>query len=257
MPRPDTSTPVEATVNILRAAAPWCLTHKGALLEAAEPAHLDGFDALADALEAAASAFNTEQRDAVSLTPRRDALLTLVRQLLTSTVATVRLHHKGTDHALRATARRFVERAPSDTRSLNAAQRALIRLTAALTAEPKATGHTTPKLQASAADLAAQVKAMQADYAREGQEYSQAASRFESLRAEAVKRVALLQLAAEAISFDALQPLTDLHAIFDTHNPAPIQRSTADDLLKADSDLHDLDGTDDDPDSPADDPAKP
>jgi hypothetical protein len=112
MPRPDIDTPIEPIVNILRAAAPWCVTHKDALLEVAEPDQLDGLSAEGDALEAAANAFEREKRDAVDLTPRRDALLLSVRQLLMATIAAIRLqHHKSGQKTLRAISRRFVQSA--------------------------------------------------------------------------------------------------------------------------------------------------
>jgi hypothetical protein len=248
MPRPDIDTPIEPIVNILRAAAPWCVTHKDALLEVAEPDQLDGLSAEGDALEAAANAFEREKRDAVDLTPRRDALLLSVRQLLTATSAAIRIHNKDEEpKALRAVSRRFVQAAPSSVRSLDRAQSATNRLLAACDATPTAAGHTTPKLRARAATLQGEIKALQADYAREGQEYSQASKLRDALRVGALKRIATLQLAAEAISFDTIQPLNDLHAIFKAHNPNPTTHSTADDLLEGDSDLGDLSDPDDDP----------
>lgn len=247
MSRPSIDTPIEPIVNILRAAEPWSATHKAALLEVAEPEQLAGLHAEGDALEAAASAFEREKRDAVDLTPRRDALLVASRQVMTATAAAIRLSHRAAEpKALRAILRRFVLSAPSHVRSLDGAQRAMTRVVAACDATPHAAGKNTAKLRAMAEARSAEIKALQADYAREGQEYSQAADRQDALRARAIKRIATLQLAAEAVSFEVMEPLSDLMAIFKAHNPTAQGRSTADDLLEDDSDLGDLTDTDDD-----------
>jgi hypothetical protein len=247
MSRPDKDTPIEPIVNILRATEKWSATHKDTLLEVDEPEHLEGLSAEGDALEAASNAFEREKRDDVDLTPKRDALVVSVRQLLTATVAALRLvHQKAEPKVLRAVTRRFVQRAPSTVRSLDGAQRAMNRVVAACDATPSAAGRNTPKLRAMAAVKLVEIKALQDDYARESQEYSQAAANLVARRASALARITLLQLAAEAVSFENMQPLDDLNAIFTALNPVAPSRSTGDDILEGDSDLGDLSDPDDD-----------
>ncbi len=254
MPRPDADSPNEVIVNVLRASDGWCKTHKKALKEVLAASDLSGHGALADTLEAAHTQYEKEKRDDVDLTVTRDALLVEVQKFLASLVATLRLNNTKQDKpltaaALRALLRRFILGAPSRVRSLTAAQRAINRVAAALAAEPSALAQTTSKFATKAAAFQTQIVALQADYARESQERSQASATYDTLRAAGLKRIAGLQLAAEAILIDdEIAPLSALNAIFNVHNPAPRSSSTADELLESDSDLSDLSESDDNDD---------
>ncbi len=251
MPRPDLRTSPEAVVNILRAADPWCTAHADVLSELIAPDLLSDHSAHADALEAAHTQYEKEKRDGVDLTTARDAHLDAVRSFLTSLIARIRLTHslnpKGTAKGLRTTLRRFIQKAPSHVRSLADAQRVMNFVVAALSLKTaqKSVGRTAATLAKKATDIKNQVEALQADAARESQESSQAASNFETQRKTCVKRIASLQLAAEAALIDDATPLSALRAIYDAHNPAPRASSTADDLLESDSDLDDLSNDDD------------
>lgn len=262
MPRPDLRTPPETVVNILRAADPWCTTHTDALFEAVDPQLLSGHSAHADALEAAHAQHEKEKRDGVDLTIARDALLENVRNFLTSLVARIRLTHNlnanGTTKELRATLRRFIQKAPSHVRSLTIAQRVInfASTALALPTAPESVGRTAITFAEKSTTLKAQIEALQADYARESQESRQARTHFEKLRATCVNRIASLQLAAEAVLINDVTPLADLRAIYDAHNPTPRASSTADDLLESDSDLNDL-LDDDDATTPDDDATAP
>ncbi|QDG54663.1 hypothetical protein FIV42_29150 [Persicimonas caeni] len=225
MARPDYRTPVDVVLLVTRAVAKWYADHSDSLddvifLDADRAQRGDG---LADALDAAESAFLGEQREDVALTNRRHEILGRAPTLVRSVRAGARRTFLGESNP-EDKLNDFGTIAPSHIRSGPTALKALRRLSYGMNAHKDALGARLRDLDALHAEIDSLTEELESFGAEESTENSQthtARRERDEARMACIDYIDEAVLDAETCERKYPQLLVELRGIFDLHNPSP------------------------------------